>query len=135
GEAALFRRAVRRAGGGGSGRLGTHRLPRLDLRPGLAVPRGPRPRAPGTVRVREKAKSVGSRWPAASHCIMEGPPPGVSVMGAANFADVKSIFGRAVELGSAAERAAYLEEACGGDAPLRAEVESLLRAHPDAGPS
>src|SRR4051812_29135405 len=49
-----------------------------------------------------------------------------------NFADVKSIFGRAVEL-AAAERAAFLDHACGGDQTLRAEVESLLAAQPGAG--
>jgi serine/threonine protein kinase len=32
-----------------------------------------------------------------------------------------------------AERAAYLDEACGQDASLRAVVESLLRSHEDAG--
>ncbi len=40
--------------------------------------------------------------------------------------DVKSIFGHALEIESAAGRAAYLAEACGGDAGLRAEVEGLL---------
>jgi hypothetical protein len=40
--------------------------------------------------------------------------------------DVKSIFGRALEIDAAADRAAYLDEACGGDAGLRAEVEGLL---------
>src|SRR5262245_19544561 len=40
--------------------------------------------------------------------------------------DVKSIFGRALEIESSAGRAAYLDEACGPDAGLRAEVEGLL---------
>lgn len=43
---------------------------------------------------------------------------------------VKSILGEAAELPSA-ERAEFLEQACGGDADLRSEVESLL-AHLDA---
>jgi len=47
--------------------------------------------------------------------------------------DVKSIFGKAVEIASPAEREAYLAEACGGDPRVRAEVESLLRAGQDAG--
>jgi hypothetical protein len=34
-----------------------------------------------------------------------------------------------------ADRAAYLDEACGGDAALRQRVEALLRAHDDPGPS
>src|SRR5262245_18283710 len=42
-----------------------------------------------------------------------------------------SIFDAAVELGTAAERAAYLDAACGQDAQLRAEVEGLL-AHDNA---
>src|SRR5262245_28803073 len=47
--------------------------------------------------------------------------------------DVKSIFGRALEIESAAGRAAYLDEACGGDAGMRAEVEGLLAANGRAG--
>src|SRR4051794_31420906 len=46
--------------------------------------------------------------------------------------DVKSIFGRALEI-EAADRAAYLDEACGPDAALRAEVEGLLHALDQAG--
>jgi WD40 repeat protein/serine/threonine protein kinase len=41
------------------------------------------------------------------------------------------IFDAAVELGTSAERAAYLDAACGQDAQLRAEVEGLLK-HDDA---
>jgi serine/threonine protein kinase/tetratricopeptide (TPR) repeat protein len=40
--------------------------------------------------------------------------------------DVKSVFGRALEIESPAARAAYLDEACGTDAGLRAELEGLL---------
>src|SRR5262245_2080460 len=47
--------------------------------------------------------------------------------------DVKSIFGQALEIESAAGRAAYLNEACGPDAGLRAEVEGLLAALDRAG--
>ena len=47
--------------------------------------------------------------------------------------DVHSIFGRALEIDSPAERAAYLGQACGEDAGLRAEVDSLLRALDQAG--
>jgi serine/threonine protein kinase len=47
--------------------------------------------------------------------------------------DVKSIFGHAMALSSATERAAYLQQACAGDPELRAEVESLLQANSDAG--
>jgi tetratricopeptide (TPR) repeat protein len=42
-----------------------------------------------------------------------------------------SIFEAAVDLGAAAERAAYLDAACGQDLQLRAEVEELLK-HDDA---
>jgi serine/threonine protein kinase/tetratricopeptide (TPR) repeat protein len=41
----------------------------------------------------------------------------------------KSVFLEAVEITSAAERAAFLDRACGDNLPLRAEVEALLRAH------
>jgi serine/threonine protein kinase/tetratricopeptide (TPR) repeat protein len=44
----------------------------------------------------------------------------------------ETIFARALPL-SAAERAAFLAQACGSDAALRRAVESLLRAHDDAG--
>jgi hypothetical protein len=47
--------------------------------------------------------------------------------------DVKSIFGRALEIESPAARAAYLEEACGTNAGLQAEIEGLLRYHCKAG--
>src|SRR5262245_29888014 len=47
--------------------------------------------------------------------------------------DVKSIFGNALEIASAAEREAYLAQACGADTRLRAEVESLLQAGQAAG--
>jgi eukaryotic-like serine/threonine-protein kinase len=45
----------------------------------------------------------------------------------------ESIFAAAVALTSAAERAAYLDQACAGDAALRNHVEALLRAHERAG--
>src|SRR4051794_9074730 len=40
-----------------------------------------------------------------------------------------SVFSEALERQSVAERAAYLDRACGDDADLRARVEDLLRAH------
>ena len=45
----------------------------------------------------------------------------------------ESIFARALEIESAAERAAFLDEACGDNAALRAEVEALLRASQKSG--
>jgi serine/threonine protein kinase len=42
--------------------------------------------------------------------------------------DLKAIFGKALELDSADDRARYLAEACGDDTGLRAELESLLTA-------
>src|SRR5262245_20531628 len=53
---------------------------------------------------------------------METKPPSVEL-----------IFGEAVNLSSASERAAYLDRACGGDAALRRQVESLLAALDRAG--
>src|SRR4051812_27198354 len=48
-------------------------------------------------------------------------------------ARAKSLFLAASDLADPAERAAYLDRECGGDAELRARVEALLRAN-DAGP-
>ena len=45
-----------------------------------------------------------------------------------SIADLKSIFGNALEIRSPAQRQAYLERACAGNAGLRAEVEALLEA-------
>src|SRR5947209_4457435 len=45
----------------------------------------------------------------------------------------ESIFAQALEITSAAERAAYLDRACGPNLALRAEVETLLRAHECSG--
>ena len=45
----------------------------------------------------------------------------------------ESIFFRALDIPSAAERAAYLDRTCGANRQLRAEVEALLRAHEESG--
>src|SRR5262249_48919882 len=45
----------------------------------------------------------------------------------------ESIFAQALEIGSAAERAAFLDRTCGDDHALRAAVEALLRAHERSG--
>jgi len=45
----------------------------------------------------------------------------------------ESIFAAAVALATAAERAAYLDQACASDPALRGHVEALLRAHARAG--
>src|SRR5262249_42489304 len=45
----------------------------------------------------------------------------------------ESIFGQALEIGPAAERAAFLERTCGANHALRAAVEALLRAHERSG--
>src|SRR5262249_34202315 len=47
--------------------------------------------------------------------------------------DVQSIFGRALEIETATGRPASLEDACGGDAGLRAGGEGLLAANGHAG--
>jgi hypothetical protein len=52
---------------------------------------------------------------------------------AVDAARAKSLFLAASDLADSAERAAYLERECGGDAELRARVEALLRAN-DAAP-
>ena len=45
----------------------------------------------------------------------------------------ESIFAQALEIGSPAERVAFLDRACGQNPVLRAEVEALLGAHGRAG--
>ncbi len=47
--------------------------------------------------------------------------------------EVKSIFGRALEIPESTDRAAFLQQACGGNVELRAQVEKLLAALADAG--
>jgi serine/threonine protein kinase len=47
--------------------------------------------------------------------------------------NVRAVFDRAVEFGTEAERAAYLDQACANFPEIRREVESLLEAHSDAG--
>jgi serine/threonine protein kinase len=46
--------------------------------------------------------------------------------------DLETIFGEAVQKPTLQERLSFLEQACGGDAELRTEVDSLLRAHVEA---
>ena len=41
--------------------------------------------------------------------------------------DVKAIFGKALEIESAADRSAYLDEACGGKPDLRAEDRGPIK--------
>ena len=47
--------------------------------------------------------------------------------------DAKTVFSEAIEISSPANRAAYIEEACGEDNRLREEVQDLLKAHFAAG--
>ena len=56
------------------------------------------------------------------------PPQRSSAM--ASSSQVESIFFAALEKKAGAERAAYLDEACGADAALRLREEQLLEAHP-----
>ena len=48
------------------------------------------------------------------------------------LAQVEKVFFEALEKKAAAERAVYLDEACGSDAELRRQVERLLEAHAEA---
>jgi serine/threonine protein kinase/Flp pilus assembly protein TadD len=47
--------------------------------------------------------------------------------------DKRTIFEHALEFASGAEREAYLEDACAGKPEMRAQVDSLLKAHNDVG--
>jgi hypothetical protein len=46
-----------------------------------------------------------------------------------NKGAIREIFLTALDRPSATEREAYVQEACGSDAALRAKVEALLRSH------
>jgi formylglycine-generating enzyme required for sulfatase activity/serine/threonine protein kinase len=50
-----------------------------------------------------------------------------------NAAAVEALFFAALEKETEAERAAYLDSACGGDGELRGQVEKMLKAHPRVG--
>jgi eukaryotic-like serine/threonine-protein kinase len=52
---------------------------------------------------------------------------------AVNTERAKSLYLEASDLASPAERAAYLDLTCAGDAELRARIETLLAAHDQAG--
>src|SRR3972149_12319952 len=47
--------------------------------------------------------------------------------------DKRTIFEHALESAPGAEREAYLEDACAGKPEMRAQVDSLLKAHNDVG--
>ena len=46
---------------------------------------------------------------------------------------LRTIFIEALEIDAAAERAAYLQQACGQDTALRRKLQELLDAHAQAG--
>jgi len=46
---------------------------------------------------------------------------------------LKELFAQALQRKTAAEREQYLAEACAGQPELRSQIESLLRAHEQAG--
>jgi len=52
---------------------------------------------------------------------------------AQHLASIDEVFFEALQLASATDRAAFLVEACGENADLRARVEQLLHAYPAAG--
>src|SRR5262249_24014408 len=63
-----------------------------------------------------------------SHCFLQERMASESLMIQQPQSE-KSIFLAAIEIGSAAERAAFLEKACAGNPSLRGEIEALLQAH------
>ena len=52
---------------------------------------------------------------------------------ATEMSAAETVFFAALAKGDPAERAAYLNEACGTDADLRRQVDRLLAAHPQVG--
>jgi hypothetical protein len=74
--------------------------------------------------------------PVDPQCEMRRSNGSKSFRAAAAMADTSStedIFARALEFGSPTERQQFLEQACAGNAGLRGEIETLLRAHDEAG--
>jgi WD40 repeat protein/serine/threonine protein kinase len=61
------------------------------------------------------------------------PPPGEPMNPPSPSPSAREIFDAALKLAEAPARAAYLDQACAGNAALRADVESLLAAHEQAG--
>jgi len=47
--------------------------------------------------------------------------------------DIREVFAEALERQTAEERASYLDEACANDVAMRSKIETLLRAHDEAG--
>ena len=47
--------------------------------------------------------------------------------------NAEEIFNKAVEMSDSTEQSAYLDQACGGDEKLRAEVDALLKWNQEAG--
>ncbi|MFC1766384.1 serine/threonine protein kinase [Planctomycetota bacterium] len=50
-----------------------------------------------------------------------------------NFEKAREVFKNAIEIKDPSEQEIYLDKACGGDEALRVEVETLLKAHDEAG--
>src|SRR5262249_44785843 len=111
---------------------------RLDLRQGVAPP---------TIAIgRRVIPSISLACAAGSQAIQFSSLPKKSPGFRTRFSHVRllptrhreiampesGIFKSAVKL-SAAERGAYLDKACGANAALRLEIESLLRAHDQPG--
>src|SRR5262245_30554699 len=62
-----------------------------------------------------------------AHWLMEPSNQGMPPM------SERTIFMAAVEKSMPEQRAAFLDEACAGDAALRERIEALLRSHEEAG--
>src|SRR5262249_18439563 len=126
GHPPLLRRDDHRASGGGAEHLPGHGTPVLDVRPRLAAPGDDRGRA--AVGISKKSVPGWSARRPAVALTCSGAAPLVE----GNVATVEDIFLAAVEK-APADRAGYLDAACGADAELRTQVEALLRSHEEAG--
>src|SRR6266542_3300754 len=63
-----------------------------------------------------------------THCLLQQRTASESLMSEQPQSE-KSIFLAAIEIGSATERAAFLDQACAGNPALRRELQALLQAH------
>jgi WD40 repeat protein/serine/threonine protein kinase len=63
----------------------------------------------------------------------ERPDNGAKIMATENLNKAGEIFQNAIEIENPEERASYIENACKNDTKLRAKVDTLLKAHEQAG--
>jgi Protein kinase domain len=90
-------------------------------------PAAPAPRPPAAKKIKNRWNIPGAFFALSSEAIMKPSDARAPPM------TEETLFAAALEKNTPAERAAFLDKACAGDAVLRARVEALLRSHTGAG--